>query len=94
MTGQAGQRHIFYVGPCGHQPDGKPFVVAGVQRGGTGSLTAVAPRRGPPDYVMAPAGQHAGQRPIPQRGQALAGDVIEWIDDPNGQGQGLGTIHE
>ena len=94
VAGQAGKGDVFRVGPNGHQPYGKPLFIAGEQRRGPGSLAAVAPRRSPPGYVMAPGRQHAGQRPIPQRGQALAGDVIEWIDDPDGEWQGLGSIHE
>ena len=84
MAGQPGQRHVSLVASHCDQANGKALIVAGVQRRGAWGLAAVAPVRGPPGDVVAPARQHACQRPVSQRRKPFAGDVVEWVDDPDG----------
>ena len=88
VAADAGQRHVLFVGPHGHQPHGEALVLADPEGGGANRLPAVAPGGGPPDHVVAPGGEHAGERPVTQRRQSLARDVVERVDEPDGKGPG------
>ena len=85
---QPGQRDVFVIRPRGHQPHGEPLVLADPERGGADGLAAVAPGGGPPGHIVAPGHEHPGQRPVAERRDPFAGDVVEGVDQPDGERPG------
>ena len=88
VAADPGQRDILLIGPHRHEPHGEALVFTDAEGGRANRLAAVAPGGRPPGDVVPPGCENAGKRPIAEGRRPFTRNVVERIDEPDGQGPG------